>query len=104
MDKDILSQVIEAEKEIQLCLDREKVKTREWIERVRKECEAEYVREEQLIRESLDRSIAENASEAEKAAAGIVSRAETEAMRLGRVSDGTLSKIVGNHIRCILPE
>ena len=50
MERDILSQVIEAEKEIQHCLDLEKIKAREWLERVKKECEDEFTREEKNIK------------------------------------------------------
>ncbi len=103
MEKDILSQVIEAEKDIQQCLDREKVKTRAWLEQVKKECEEEYIREEQQIKASLERSMAEAAAEAEARAAGIVSKAAEETERLGRLEAATLSRIVAKQIRRILP-
>jgi vacuolar-type H+-ATPase subunit H len=103
MERDILSQVIEAEKEIQHCLDLEKIKAREWLERVKKECEEEFTREEKNIKESLEKSTAEAAREAEVKAAGIVSRATAEAGRLGRLQAETLSGIVAKQIAGILP-
>ncbi len=103
MEKDILSQVIEAEKEIQRCLDREKIKSREWLESVQKECEEEYVREERSIRESLERSMTEAAAEAATQAEAIVSRAGFQTERLGQLPDETLSRIVKKQIGRILP-
>jgi hypothetical protein len=103
MEKDILSQVIEAEKEIQQCIDREKIKAREWFERVKKECEEEFVREDKNIKESLERSTAEAAREAGDKAAGTVSRATADAERLGRLQTKVLSKLVAKQIAGILP-
>ncbi len=103
MEKDILGQVIEAEKELQQCLDREKVKAREWLEVVKKECEEEFIREEQRIKEMLEKSTADAVSKAHVKAAGIISQAEREAERLGRVPDEVLSKLVAKQINRILP-
>ena len=103
MERDILSQVIEAEKEIQQCLDLEKIKAREWLERVKKECEEEFIREEKNIKESLEKSTAEAAREAGAKTAGTVNQATAAAERLGRVQTETLSKIVAKQIAGILP-
>ncbi len=104
MERDLLSQVIEAEKEIQQCLDLEKIKTREWLERVKKECEEEFIREDKNIKESLEKSTVEAVREAEVKAAGTVSQAAAAAERLGRLQAETLSKIVAKQIAGILPE
>ncbi len=103
MERDILSQVIEAEKDIQQFLDLEKIKAREWLERVKKECEEEFIREEKNIKESLEKSTAEAAREAGVKAAGTVSRAAAAAERLGRLQTETLSRIVAKQIAGILP-
>ena len=103
MERDILSQVIEAEKKIQQCLDLEKIKARQWLERVKKECEEEFIREEKNIKESLERSAAEAAREAGVKASGAVSRATDDAERLGRLQPEVLSKIVAKQIAGILP-
>jgi hypothetical protein len=50
MEKDILSEVIEVEKEIQKCLEVEKAKSHDWLEKVKKESEEELVREERNIK------------------------------------------------------
>lgn len=103
MERDLLSQVIEAEKEIQQCLDLEKIKVREWLERVKKECEEEFIREERNINESLEKSAAEAAEEAGVRAAETVSQAAAAAERLGRLQTETLSKLVAKQIAGILP-
>ena len=103
MERDILSQVIEAEKEIQHCLDLERIKAREWLERVKKECEEEFILEEKNIKESLAKATAEAAREAEVKAAGTVSRATAAAELLGRLQAETLSRIVAKKIVDILP-
>ena len=98
-----MSQVIEAEKEIQQCLDLEKIKAREWLERMKKECEEEFIREEKNINESLERSTAEAAKEAGDKAAGAVSQASAAAERLAHIQAETLSKIVAKQLSGILP-
>ena len=103
MERDILSQVIEAEKEIQKCLDLEKVKVREWLERVKKECEEEFILEEKNIKASLEKSTAEATKAAEVKAAGIVSQAMATAERLERLQTETLSRVVAKQIDRILP-
>ena len=103
MERDILSEVIEAEKEIQQCLDLEKIKAHEWLERVKKECEEEFIREEKNIKKSLEKSTAEAAREAGDKAAGAVSRATADAERLGRLQAEALSRIVAKQIDSILP-
>ncbi len=103
MESDILSQVIAAEKEIQQILDHEKVNAREWLERVKKECEEEFIREEKNIKKSLEKLMADAAREAGVEAAGAISRATAEAERLGRLQSETLSRIVKKQIAGILP-
>ena len=103
MEKDVLSQVIEAEKEIQKCLEAEKVKVREWLETVKKECESEFTAEEKKIKESLDLSMAESAKQAETKAGRIVEEAGQSAARLEHLRTETLSAIVRKRITTILP-
>lgn len=103
MERDILGQVIEAEKEIQQCLELEKVKAGEGIERVKRECEEEFIREKRNIEASLEKSKAEAAREAEGKASGTVSRAAAAAERLGRLQKETLSRIIAKQITGILP-
>ncbi len=103
MEKDILSEVIEVEKEIQKCLEVEKAKSHDWLEKVKKESEEELVREERNIKESLNKSIEMAKKEAELKSAEIVKQTEARAERLAKLNDGTLVGIVGKQIIRILP-
>ena len=103
MQKDILSEVIEVEKEIQKCLEVEKAKSNEWLEKVKKESEDELVREEKKIKESLNKSIEVAKKEAELKATEIVKQTEARAERLAKLNDQTLVDIVGKQITRILP-
>jgi vacuolar-type H+-ATPase subunit H len=103
MQKDILSEVIEVEKEIQKCLEVEKEKSRDWLEKVKKESELELAREEKNIKESLNKSIEVAKKEAELNAAEIVKQTEARAERLAKLNDQTLVDIVGEQITRILP-
>jgi vacuolar-type H+-ATPase subunit H len=104
MQKDILSEVIEVEKEIQKCLEIEKAKSHDWLEKVKKESEEELAREEKNIKESLSKSIEVAKKEAELKAAGIVKQTEAGAERLTKLNDQTLVDIVGKQITRILPD
>jgi len=104
MEKDILSQVIEVEKEIQHCLEQEKAAAREWLESVKKECEEDYIREGKNSKDSLERSIVSVAGEAEKKAAEVVSRAVAATERLKGLDDAVLSRVVAKRIAKLLPE
>ncbi len=103
MEKDVLSQVIEAEKEIQKCLESEKVKVREWIEAVKKESETDFRAEERAIKESFDLSLAESARQAEAKAGEITDAAGKSAGRLGHLRPETVQSIVEKRIDKILP-
>ena len=103
MEKDILSEVIEVEKEIQKCLEVEKEKSHDWLEKVKKESEEELVREERNIKESLNKSIEVAKKEAELKAVEIVKQTEARAERLAKMNDDTLVDIVGKQIIRILP-
>ncbi|HUI67275.1 MAG TPA: hypothetical protein VL087_03610 [Nitrospirota bacterium] len=103
MQKDILSEVIEAEKEIQQRLEVEKAKSHDWLENVKKECEEKLLREEKDIKESLNKSIEVAKKEAELKAVEIVKQTEAKVERLAKVNDQTLVDVVGKQITRILP-
>ncbi len=103
MEKDVLSQVIEAEKEIQKCLEAEKEKVREWIEAVQKESEEDFHVEERKIKEALDQSLAASAKDAEAKAGEITEDAVKRAAHLGQIGPETLQRIVEKRITKILP-
>jgi vacuolar-type H+-ATPase subunit H len=103
MEKDILSEVIEVEKEIQKCLELEKTKAREWLEKVQTESADEFTRSEREFQEAFDRALADAEKEAMVKAAEIVREAEAQAERLRTLGNGTLQGIVEKQIRRILP-
>lgn len=99
----MLSEVIEAEKEIQKCLELEKIKVREWLETVKKESEEQFSREENKIRNLHAESLEEAARAAEAEALRTVSRAAALSERLRQLPAGTLSRFVEEKILKILP-
>lgn len=104
MEKDLLIEVIQAEKDIQKQLALEEIRAKEWLERSRKECEAEFERERGAIEESARRSLEQAEQEADIKASDIVLQASRTAGRLAALSTEDLSRIVEKHIRAILPE
>src|SRR5574337_265278 len=98
MEKDVLSQVIEAEKEIQKCIEAEKLKAREWLDEVRKECEETFLLEEKKMRESVEQALDRASGQAEAEAAGILSRAASAAERLGQLKKENVTAIVQRYI------
>ena len=103
MDNNILSEVIEVEREIQKCLEIEQTKARDWLEKVKKECEAEVLKEEALIKDSL--AAAENLArkEAEESAASSVRDAAALVEHMDHLDRAVLQAVVEKHIRTILP-
>ena len=103
MEKDVLSQVIDVEKEIQKDLDSEKVKAREWLEAAKRQEEQSFLVEQQRIQQSLDQSLAEAVKQAGEKAERIVHQTELAAERLGHLNAEVLGSIVERRISRILP-
>jgi len=103
MDNNILSEVIEVEREIQKCLEIEQTKARDWLDKVKKECEAEVLKEEAQIKDSL--AAAENLArkEAEESAAASVRDAAALVEHMDHLDRVVLQAVVEKHIRTILP-
>jgi hypothetical protein len=104
MEKDVLSQVIEVEKEIQRCFEAEKLKVREWLEIAKKESQQEVLLEEKRIKQALEQSSAEAAKEAEIQAAEITREAAAAAERLAQLKTERLTVLTERQIMRILPE
>ncbi len=103
MDGDILSEVIEVEKEIQKCLELERRKAQEWLEKMKALTAEESARNEREIREDFERAIAEAERQAVSRAAVVVKDAEARAGRLRTLDERTLKSIVEKHVAKILP-
>jgi len=103
MEKDILSQVIDAEKEIQQCLEAERVKAREWLERANKEAEEAMLLEQRKIKEMQEQSLAEADKQAAQKAEEIIREATAASEHLGQLKPEVLRSIVEQRIPGILP-
>ncbi len=103
MEKDILSEVIEVEKDIQKSLDDEKVKARTWLEQVKKDSAQELAREEINITASLNEAIEVARKNAELKAAEIVRQAQVKAERFGTLTNDVLKQIIVKQLNRILP-
>ncbi|UCD35503.1 MAG: hypothetical protein JSU90_01335 [Nitrospiraceae bacterium] len=103
MDDDILSRVVEVEREVQQRLDVEKKMSLDWIEKVKKEAEERVVAEEKKLKEEMGQDLQKAKLEAEKGAAAIIEDAHDEAARLRDIGDEILKKTIRKHLSTILP-
>lgn len=104
MDKDILNEVIEAEKEIQQCIEQEQSRLRAWLDEVEKEAAEAVARAEKNDGESLGRAIEEAKQNAEKQAKLAVATAEARAARFKELDDAVLRLIIMKRLPRILLE
>ncbi len=104
MERDLLSKVIAAEKDIQDCLDSEKTKACKWLEEVREEAEEEILREQEKMQSLLEEKRNAAVNEANLRASEILNRAREAAGRIEGVDGVLLRKIVLEHLNKILPE
>ena len=104
MDKDILNEVIETEKDIQQCLEAERGRIAAWLEQVKLEAEAAVQREERNNSDVNVRALETAKKEAGVRAQQVVEQAEREAKRLEGIGPGSLTAIVMKRIPRILME
>ena len=103
MEEDILSKVIEVEKEIRKGLETEKVKAHEWLEKIKKESEEEIIKEEYRLKEAFESALVESGAYAKRKASEVLSETVLLSERLKAMPDETLSEIITRHIMKILP-
>ncbi len=103
MEKDILSEVIETEKEIQKCLDQETQKAKEWLEDVRKKAALELAQAEREYTTALEQAMADAEREAAVRAMTVRKDSELKADRLAKLDDRILKSILERRIKRILP-
>ncbi len=103
MENNLLREIIDVEKEIQLSVDQMKTSTSEWLAAKKKEIEQETAREEKDILASFQQARESTIRDAAKRASDIVTEAEKQADRLKHLNSQTLSGIAMNHIHKILP-
>lgn len=102
MEHDILSRVLEVEKEIQEKLREEKARSLERIEKLRREAEEEIAREEERIKGWCREALGEARLAAEREAAELVRNSALQSGRLAALGDEVLSGIVLNYVRRIV--
>ncbi|MDH4164340.1 MAG: hypothetical protein OEW15_16885 [Nitrospirota bacterium] len=104
MDKDILNEVIEAEKNIQRCLEAEQARLALWLDQVRRDAEESVRAEERNNGDSGRLALEEAKRDAAARARQVVAEAEQQARSLARLDDSTLAGIVMKRIPRILME
>ena len=103
MDNNILREIIDVEKEIQQSLDQARETARDWLEVRKKEMLEDLEKEEQNIAGMFRQSREKLAQEAENKAQDFIKHAERQVENIQRLDEGTLNKIVSNHIEKVLP-
>jgi vacuolar-type H+-ATPase subunit H len=104
MDKGILNEVIEAEKDIQSCIEQEQARLREMLDRVRREAEGSVAAAEREMSASRDRDLDAARQEAEARARKIVEEASGRMRQLERIDDRTLTDVIMKQLPRILME
>jgi vacuolar-type H+-ATPase subunit H len=103
MDDDILSKVVEVEKEVRQKIDIEKKMSGEWLEKIKKEAKQKILAEEENLEKALSNAIKKTKTDAEEKTAAITANTYQEAERLKGLSDNILKKAILKHISKILP-
>ncbi len=103
MENNILREIIDVEKEIQISVDKAKVSIDEWLDAEKKKIEQETAKEEKDILASFQKAREKTILDAANRASELVSEAEKQADRIQHLKSQTVSGIVVNHIHKILP-
>lgn len=103
MERDMLSKVLDTEREIQAKIESEKKRHEEKIEKAGKEAGERVLQEEAALREQLEKSVREAEEIAKGKAADIMEAAGRRAETLRSLSDDALQRIVMKYIDSILP-
>jgi vacuolar-type H+-ATPase subunit H len=103
MERDLLSKILDTEREIQAKIESEKKRRVETIEKARKEADERVMQEEAALREQFETSVRETEKVAEEKAGVILEAAARRATNLRGLSDEVLQKIVMKYIDSILP-
>ena len=103
MEKDVLSTIIEIEKEIEERLESERRKAVQWLDSAKKEIEVELAANVRELKDSLMESVDIARENAEKQASAILSEAAKQSRLLSEIGDETLKRIITEHLRRILP-
>lgn len=103
MKEDLLSEVVEVEKEVARNLETAKIEAQEMLDNLRQASAQEISEEEKRLQEALNQAIISSDLSAEKKAADILRKADTTASRLEKTGDEALKGIIRKYIPGILP-
>lgn len=103
MKEDLLSEVVEVEKELTLNLETEDIRAKAMLDSLRWGSEQKVSEEEKQLQEALDQALTASIKRAEIRASDILEKADAAAARLERISDEVLKVIIRRHITRILP-
>lgn len=103
MERDLLSKILDTEREIQTKIESEKKRYAEAILKAKKEAEEKIVQEEAELREQLEKSVCKAEKIAEEKAVDILEAAARRADNLRSLPDEALQRIVMKYIDSILP-
>lgn len=104
MDKDVLQQVIDTEKEIEQAIESEKKKINAWLSPIRTACEDELTRERERLRQDFQAAVAKGRQQAEQAAGQRLAACKNQATALDTLTDRQLQEIILKHLAVILPQ
>jgi hypothetical protein len=103
MKEDILSKVVEVEKEIAKKIEIEKTEDQERLEKLGSDSEKEILKENKRLQYALNKAASDIKTDAQKKALKIIEDASVSADRLEQISDDILKEIIMKHIVRILP-
>ncbi len=103
MEEDILARVLETEKEIAERIKSEREKTARWLEVEIRAIEMEKDAEARRLDGSLRANVEAAREKAREKAAAMGNEAAELRRRLSELDDAVLQRIVGEHMRRILP-
>ncbi len=103
MNEDLLSEVVEVERELTRNLETEDINAKEMLDNLRRASELEISEEEKQLQEALDQAITASIIRAERRASDILEKVDATASRLEKISNEVLKVIIRRHITRILP-
>ncbi len=103
MEQEVVQRVLDVEKEIHELLSEEKRKAAQWVESVRKSCDAEIQSLKNQLEKDFASAIEKARSKAQKEADELIKEATTQAHILDRLNKDSIRRIILKYLTGILP-
>ncbi len=103
MEDNTLKAVIEAEKEIQDRVEAEKRRAEQWLEQKKPQIQQDLKSQLEKLLEANEQIKTRIRADAEEQASEIISKAQTRAAELSRITPERLQQVVRRRLSCILP-